>query len=98
MSEDLDLKIVGETPPSRPALRRVRESITANLIAAGFEFDPGTLDHRKSDFENKYTLYRLPIAALAAEQGPLRPEIKIETSAWPVRRPTRAKSVRSFIA
>jgi predicted nucleotidyltransferase component of viral defense system len=98
MSEDLDLKIVGDTPPSRTALRGIRESITAKLIAAGFEFDPSNPDHRKSNFENKYTLYRLPYAPLAAGEGPLRPEIKIETSAWPVRRPTLAKSVRSFIA
>jgi len=98
MSEDLDLKIVGDTLPSRTALRGIRESITAKLIAAGFEFDPANPDHRKSNFENKYTLYRLPYAPLAAGQGPLRPEIKIETSAWPLRRPTLAKSVRSFIA
>ncbi len=98
MSEDLDLKIVGDGPPSRTALRGLRETITAKLIAAGFEFVPTNPNHRKSNFENRYTLYRLPYAPLAAGQGPLRPEIKIETSAWPLRRPTVAKPVRSFIA
>ena len=98
MSEDIDLKIVSDAPPSRTALRRLRETITTKLIAAGFAFDPSNPDHRKSNFENRYTLYRLPYAPIAAGQGPLRPEIKIETSAWPLRRPTVAKPVRSFIA
>jgi predicted nucleotidyltransferase component of viral defense system len=98
MSEDIDLKIVGDAPPSRKVLRSVRESITAELMAAGFEFDPSNPVHRKSNFENRYTLYSLPYSALAAGHGPLRPEIKIETSAWPLRRPTVAKPVRSFIA
>jgi hypothetical protein len=98
MSEDLDLKIVSAEPPPRTALRRLRENITAKLIEAGFEFDPANPDHRKSNFQNRYTLYRLPYAAIAVGQGPLRPEIKIETSAWPLRRPTVSKLVRSFIA
>jgi len=98
MSEDIDLKIVSDGPPPRTALRRLRESITAKLIDAGFQFDPTNPEHRKSNFENRYTLYRLPYAPIVAGEGALRPEIKIETSAWPLRRPTVAKPVRSFIA
>ena len=98
MSEDLDLKIVSDAPPSRTALRQLRENITAKLIDTGFQFDPTNPEHRKSNFENRYTLYRLPYAPIAAGRGPLRPEIKIETSAWPLRRPTVARPVRSFIA
>jgi len=98
MSEDLDLKIVSDGPPPRTALRRLRESVTAKLIDAGFEFHPDNPDHRKSNFENRYTLCRLPYEAIAVGQGPLRPEIKIETSAWPLRRPPAPKPVRSFIA
>ncbi len=98
MSEDIDLKIVADAPPSRTALRRIRENITAKLIDAGFGFDPANPAHRKSNFENRYTLYRLPYAPMAAGEGALRPEIKIETSAWPLRRPATGKPVRSFIA
>jgi len=42
--------------------------------------------------------YRLPFAPIAAGQGALRPEIHIETSAWPVRRPPVERPVSSFIA
>ena len=47
MSEDIDLKIVGETE-SRKALRRLRESITKALLDAGFQFDPENDEHRVS--------------------------------------------------
>jgi predicted nucleotidyltransferase component of viral defense system len=98
MSEDIDIKIVSEGPPPRPALRRLRESITGELLKAGFNFDPKNPDHRKSNYESKYTLYRLPYEPVAAGQGVLRPEIHIETSVWAARRPPVERPVMSFIA
>jgi predicted nucleotidyltransferase component of viral defense system len=98
MSEDIDIKIVSDGPPARTALRRLRESITAELHKAGFVFDAANPAHRKSNFEGRYTLYRLPFDPIAAGQGALRPEIHIETSAWPVRRPPVDRPVTSFIA
>jgi predicted nucleotidyltransferase component of viral defense system len=95
MSEDIDIKIVG--PPSRGALRRLRDSITGELLQAGFQFDDNP-HHRKSNYESRYTLYRLPYEPLAAGQGALRPEIQIETSVWPSRRPSVARPVISFVA
>ena len=40
MSEDIDLRIVGDRPPGRGALRRLRDAITQALLSAGFKFDP----------------------------------------------------------
>jgi predicted nucleotidyltransferase component of viral defense system len=40
MSEDIDIKIVSEGPPPRRALGRLRESITDELLKAGFKFRP----------------------------------------------------------
>jgi predicted nucleotidyltransferase component of viral defense system len=98
MSEDIDIKIVSEGPPPRPALRRLRESITDELLKAGFTFDPKNPEHLKSNYESRYTLYRLPYEPIAAGQGALRPEIQIETSVWPVRRPPVELPVISFVA
>jgi hypothetical protein len=96
MSEDIDIKIVG--PPSRGALRRLREGITGELLKAGFQFDPKNPEHRKSNYESRYTLYRLPYEPIAAGQGALRPEIHIETSVWAARQPPVERPVISFIA
>jgi len=98
MSEDIDIKIVSAGRPPRSALRRLRESVTNELLAAGFKFDPGNPDQRKSNYESRYTLYRLPYEPIAAGQGALRPEIQIETSAWPQRRPPVDRPVISFVA
>jgi predicted nucleotidyltransferase component of viral defense system len=98
MSEDIDLKIVSEGPPARPDLRRLRGSVTDKLLAAGFEFDPANPNHRRSNYESRYTLYRLPYAPIATGEGVLRPEIKIETAAFPQRRPAVERPVTSFIA
>ena len=94
----LHIKIVSAGPPPRPALRRLRESITGELLKAGFKFDPKNPRHLKSNYESRYTLYRLPYEPLAAGQGTLRPEIKIETSVWPARRPPVERPVMSFVA
>jgi predicted nucleotidyltransferase component of viral defense system len=98
MSEDIDLKIVGDEEPRRPALRRLRDTITEALLAAGFRFDPANRAHRDSRNESRYTIYRLPYEPSAAGEGALRPEIQIEIAVWPLRRPAVALPVISFIA
>ena len=98
MSEDIDIKIGSKGPPSRRALRRLRERITAELHKAGFKFDPKNPKHLKSNYEGRYTLYQLPYEPIAAGQGALRPKIKIETSVWPMRRPSSELPVSSFVA
>jgi len=98
MSEDIDIKIISEGPPPRPALRRLRESITGELQKAGFAFDPKNPEHLKSNYESRYTLYRLPYEPIAAGQGALRPEIQIETAVWPLRLLSVEHTVTSFWA
>jgi predicted nucleotidyltransferase component of viral defense system len=98
MSEDIDIKIVfvGTTP--RPALRRLRETITTALLDSGFEFDPENPEHRESGNASRYTLYRLPYRPALTGQGSLRPEIQLEMAVWPLRLPAVDRSVASFIA
>jgi hypothetical protein len=55
MSEDVDLKVVCKTNPSRGALRKLRADITNALLAAGFEFDPENEKHRVSMYKGHYT-------------------------------------------
>jgi predicted nucleotidyltransferase component of viral defense system len=98
MSEDIDLKIVGDDEPRRPMLRRLRDTVAEALRAAGFRFDPANRAHRDSRNESRYTLYRLPYEPITAGQGALRPEIQIETAVWPLRRPAVVLPVSSFIA
>ncbi len=98
MSEDIDLKILAEEEPKRPALRKLRETITAALLAAGFRCDPNNPAHRDSGNATRYTIYRLPYAAVTAGEGVLRPEIQIETAVWPLRRPPVERPVISFVA
>ena len=76
MSEDIDLKIIGEKEPSRGELRRLRDAMTDALLRAGFRFDPGDPAHQKSGNESRYTIYRLPYEPLSRGQGALRPEIQ----------------------
>lgn len=78
MSEDSALKIVGDPEPSRAALRRLRDTMTDALLAAGFPFDPANPAHRQSRNASRYTIYRLPYASMKAGEGTLRPEIQIE--------------------
>jgi predicted nucleotidyltransferase component of viral defense system len=82
MSEDIDLKVVGDTEPTRPALRRLRDTITQALLTAGLRFDPTNRAHRDSRNESRYTIYRLPYEPSAAGEEVLRPEIQIETAVW----------------
>jgi predicted nucleotidyltransferase component of viral defense system len=98
MSEDIDLKIVADHNATRGNLRKLRSAITDALLGAGFFFDPTNPKHRLTMYEGRYTLYQLPYQAIAKGEGVLRPEIQIETSVWPRRKPSTEKPVRSFIA
>jgi hypothetical protein len=97
MSEDIDLRIVGENP-GRGALRRLRDAVTQALLGAGFKFDPNDPGSRKSGNESRYTIYRLPYQPGMAEEGALRPMIQVETAVWPLRRPPLDLPVISFVA
>lgn len=98
MSEDLDFKIIADEEPKRPALRRLRETLTEALLAAGFRFDPANAAHRLSRNESRYTLFRLPYPAQLHGAGALRPEIQIEVAVWPLRHPIVELPVTSFVA
>jgi predicted nucleotidyltransferase component of viral defense system len=97
MSEDIDLKIVCKTSPSRGALRKLRTDVSDALLAAGFAFDPQDEKYRVSMYRGQYTKYMLPYAPLAKGHG-LRPHVQIETSVWPLRRDPVDKPVISFVA
>src|SRR3984893_10017114 len=98
MSEDIDLRIVGDRPPGRGALRRLRDAITQALLGEGFKFDPKDPAYRKSGNESRYTIYRLPYEPAATGEGALRPSIQIETAVWPLRRSAVDRAVISFVA
>jgi Nucleotidyl transferase AbiEii toxin, Type IV TA system len=98
MSEDIDLRIVGDKPPGRGTLRRLRDAITQTLLRAGFKFDPKDPAYRKSGNESRYTIYQLPYEPVATGEGALRPTIQIETAVWPLRRPAIERPVISFVA
>jgi predicted nucleotidyltransferase component of viral defense system len=98
MSEDIDLKIVSETTPSRAVLSAMRRNITEALLGAGFAFDPDNPAHRISARKGRYTKYALPYEPIAPGKGVLRPEIKIELTVFPMLRPPVERPVISFIA
>lgn len=98
MSEDIDLKIVADEEPKRPALRRLRETVTQALRDAGFHFDPDNPEHRDSRNESRYTIFRLPYDPALRGAGALRPEIQIEMAVWPLYRPPVSLPVTSFVA
>ena len=94
MSEDIDLRIVGDKATSRSALKRMRAEISAALVAQGFEVE-GHVAVKQND---RYVRYDLPYAPIMAGEGVLRPEIKIEVASFPVRRAPVVLAVRSFCA
>ena len=98
MSEDIDLKIIGDALPSRSALRRLREAMTDALLNAGFHFDPSDPKQRTSGNESRYTIYRLPYQPVSRGEGALRPEIQIEVAVWPLRNSAIQLPVSSFMA
>jgi len=98
MSEDIDLRIVGVDRPTKGQLRKLRKAITAALLEAGFKFNPDNPNHRMTKHKGHYTVYQIPYEPVAEGAGALRPEIKIELSVFPLRRPAVKRSVSSFIA
>ena len=72
MSEDIDLKIVSDEPPTRVQLRKLRDIVTRALLDAGFRFDPENAAHRDSANASRYTIYQLPYTPLVAGEGSLR--------------------------
>lgn len=99
MSEDIDLKVVSDDPhPPRLAFRQLREQVTLALLEAGFVFDPANTHFRESRNESRYTVFRLPYAAITQGNGALRPEIQLELATRPLRQAVVKKSVSSFIA
>lgn len=98
MSEDVDLKIFRDKPPSRGELRKLRTVITDALLGAGFVFDPDNEKHRLSMYQGHYTKYQLPYKPIAEGKGILRPDVQIETAVFPLRRDAVDKPVISFIA
>lgn len=99
MSEDIDLRIVSDSErTNRGTLRRLGARVTEALLGAGFRFDPGDRAQRRSQNENRYTVYEIPYEARATGEGALRPTIKIETAMWPLHRPAVERPVISFVA
>jgi hypothetical protein len=92
MSEDIDLRIVGENANKRGPLRRLRAEVSERLQAAGFTGNPIVKQN------DRYVRYDLPYEPIAAGEGVLRPEIKIEISAFPICTVPERRSVSSFIA
>jgi len=94
MSEDIDLRVVGDKAASRGALQRMRGAISERLEAQGFAVD-GHVVVKQSD---RYVRYDLPYDPIMPGEGVLRPEIKIEVAAFPVRRAPIILPVTSFCA
>ena len=95
MSEDIDLRAVGENATSRPALKRLRRQASERLRERGFAVDA---DHVTVQHNDTYVRYDLPYDPIMRGEGVLRPEIKIEISAFPIRRPLTERAVISFVA
>ncbi|WP_260686006.1 nucleotidyl transferase AbiEii/AbiGii toxin family protein [Rhizobium leguminosarum] len=94
MSEDIDLRIIGEKSTSRSVLKRLRSEVNDRLAAAGFAVD-GHYEVKQND---KYVRYDLPYEPIARGEGVLRPEIKIELSSFPVAAAPETRSASSFVA
>ncbi|UXN57451.1 nucleotidyl transferase AbiEii/AbiGii toxin family protein [Phyllobacterium zundukense] len=94
MSEDIDLRIIGDGANSRGALRRFRREVTERLTAAGFQTD----GHCRVLHKDSYVRYDLPYEPIAKGEGVLRPEIKIEIAVFPVCTAPEKLSVSSFVA
>jgi predicted nucleotidyltransferase component of viral defense system len=95
MSEDIDLRVIGDKATARPALRRLRRQVSERLRERGFAVDE---DHVTVQHNDTYVRYDLPYDPIMRGEGVLRPEIKIEISAFPTRRPLIDRTVASFVA
>jgi predicted nucleotidyltransferase component of viral defense system len=94
MSEDIDLRIIGDKAANRSALKRLRGEISQRLQEQGFD----VTGNYKVKMNDRYVRYDLPYEPIVAGEGVLRPEIKIEIASFPVRRPTVLLPVKSFCA
>jgi hypothetical protein len=94
MSEDIDLRIVGEKATSRNSLKRMRRAVSERLMAAGFNVE-GQFRVLQND---TYVRYDLPYDPIAKGEGVLRPEIKIEIAAFPISTVPELRSVTSFVS
>jgi predicted nucleotidyltransferase component of viral defense system len=97
MSEDIDLRIVGVKNPTKGQLRKLRHAITKALQDAGYKLDPQNQQHITTMRKGRYSVYHVPYERIT-EGGKLRPEIKIETSVFPLRRDAVKRPVSSFVA
>ncbi len=103
MSEDVDFKIVPlpGAPVSRSAIRRqisrLRERVSAALLAAGFAFDPADPAVAWAMDSNRYSVWQLPYDTSGGAREGLRPTIKVELTYAPMRKPTVRLPVRSFV-
>jgi predicted nucleotidyltransferase component of viral defense system len=95
MSEDIDLRVIGESAASRPALKRLRRQVSERLRERGFTVDA---EHVTVQHSDTYVRYDLPYDPIMRGEGVLRPEIKIEISAFRTRRPLTDRGVTSFVA
>lgn len=95
MSEDIDLRVIGDSATARPALKRLRRQVSERLRERGFTVDA---DHVTVQHNDTYVRYDLPYDPIMRGEGVLRPEIKIEISAFPTRRPLTERAVISFVA
>ncbi len=102
MSEDVDFKVVFPTTATlstgqlRPKLSHLRGQVTAALQAVGFPLEPDESNPHSRD-SNQYIVWQLPYDSDGAGQG-LRPTIKVELNYSPLRTPTLALPVSSFVA
>lgn len=98
MSEDIDMKIVGDREPTRTELRNLRDTITQAILNVGFCFDPTNRYHRQSNNQHRHTMFRLPYQSWSRENGILRPEIQLEVAVWPLYCAAGTLPVSSFVA
>lgn len=99
MSEDIDLKIVSDSPLTGGERKQFRHHVAEALGEAGFVFDSKNPEHLKVHDSGRTVVFQLPYKALAAPLGSLRAEgIKIELSSWPTYRDPVECSVSSFLA
>jgi len=93
MSEDIDLRIVGENAGERGSLKRMRRAVSKRLEDAGFTVE----GHVRVLQNGSYVRYDLPYDPIAKGEGVLRPEIKIEIAAFPICTAPELCSVTSFV-
>lgn len=105
MSEDVDFKLVprvGAVAPAnthqlRRALGDMRDRISANLRATGFQFDPSDSKRQRSRDGNRYTVFNLAYGDTDTAGFELRPTLQIEMNYTALRDAPVSRAVTSFI-